>query len=137
MKIGILAFQGAFLEHQQKMESLGVETVQVRTSAQLQDLDGLIIPGGESTTIGKLANDFNMLRFSTCLSSTDGRAYKKTTSWNYDKFLESEDFAGVQELAKAAGPRPTFLCINNHGASATYVTKLLKHLFYKKSMFEV
>ena len=61
MKIGILAFQGAFLEHQQKLESLGVETVQVRTSAQLQDLDGLIIPGGESTTIGKLANDFHML----------------------------------------------------------------------------
>jgi 5'-phosphate synthase pdxT subunit len=61
MKIGILAFQGAFLEHQQKLESLGVEAVQVRTIAQLQDLDGLIIPGGESTTIGKLANDFHML----------------------------------------------------------------------------
>jgi 5'-phosphate synthase pdxT subunit len=61
MKIGILAFQGAFWEHQQILESLGVETAQVRSSAQLVGLDGLIIPGGESTTIGKLAVDFGML----------------------------------------------------------------------------
>ena len=43
------------------LEKLDVDVVQVRTSAQLQDLDGLIIPGGESTTIGKLAMDFHML----------------------------------------------------------------------------
>ena len=61
MKIGILALQGAFLEHQQMLEKLGVSTVQVRLAAQLDDLDGLIIPGGESTTIGKLAVDFEIL----------------------------------------------------------------------------
>jgi len=61
MKIGILAFQGAFLEHQLILEKLDVDAVQVRTSAQLKDLDGLIIPGGESTTLGKLAMDFHML----------------------------------------------------------------------------
>ncbi|MHB8134781.1 MAG: pyridoxal 5'-phosphate synthase glutaminase subunit PdxT [Anaerolineaceae bacterium] len=61
MKIGILAFQGAFLEHQLILEKLDVDAIQVRNSAQLQDLDGLIIPGGESTTLGKLAMDFHML----------------------------------------------------------------------------
>ena len=61
MKVGILALQGAFIEHQQKLEKLQVEAVQVRSSSQLAALDGLIIPGGESTTIGKLAVDFGML----------------------------------------------------------------------------
>lgn len=61
MKIGILALQGAFIEHQHILKNLGVETVQVRLAEHLADLDGLIIPGGESTTIGKLAVDFNIL----------------------------------------------------------------------------
>jgi len=61
MKIGVLALQGAFIEHQAILQKLGVETVQVRLPAQLEDLQGLIIPGGESTTIGKLARDFNLL----------------------------------------------------------------------------
>ena len=83
-------------------------------------------------------NDFNLLRFSTCLSSTDGKAYRKTTSWNYDKFLESEDFAGVEKLAKAThrASRPTFICINNHGVHETYVTDFLKKIFHRKSPFE-
>jgi len=55
MKIGVLALQGDFLEHQKMLDALGVETCQVRLPSQLEDLDGLIIPGGESTTIGKLA----------------------------------------------------------------------------------
>jgi 5'-phosphate synthase pdxT subunit len=61
MKIGILALQGDFLEHQQILQNLGVETIQVRLPAQLEGLDGLIIPGGESTTIGKLAHDFGLI----------------------------------------------------------------------------
>lgn len=61
MKIGILALQGAFIEHQYMLEKLGVETVQVRLAEHLLGLDGLIIPGGESTTIGKLAVDFHIL----------------------------------------------------------------------------
>src|SRR5438477_1567572 len=54
MKIGVLALQGAFREHIQKLRDLGVEAVEVRLPAELEGLDGLIIPGGESTTIGKL-----------------------------------------------------------------------------------
>ncbi len=61
MKIGVLALQGAFIEHIQKLKSLGVEAIEVRKPAQLADLDGLIIPGGESTTFGKLANEFNLI----------------------------------------------------------------------------
>ena len=61
MKIGVLALQGDFAEHIGKLKGLGVETVEVRLAEHLIDLDGLIIPGGESTTIGKLATDFDMM----------------------------------------------------------------------------
>lgn len=60
MKIGVLALQGDFAEHQVMLESLGAEVVQVRLPRHLEELDGLIIPGGESTTIGKLADAFNL-----------------------------------------------------------------------------
>lgn len=62
MKIGVLALQGDFVEHQAVLEKLGVEVVQVRLPDQLSGLSGLIIPGGESTTIGKLAQDFGLMQ---------------------------------------------------------------------------
>jgi 5'-phosphate synthase pdxT subunit len=55
MRIGALALQGDFREHLAILDALGVEGVEVRTSAELDAVDALIIPGGESTTIGKLA----------------------------------------------------------------------------------
>lgn len=61
MKIGILALQGDFAEHSAILEHLGVETRQVRLPDHLDSLDGLIIPGGESTTIGKLAEDYHFI----------------------------------------------------------------------------
>lgn len=61
VKIGILALQGDFAEHEAMLNKLGVEVVQVRLPEQLDDLDGLIIPGGESTTVGKLAMDFKLM----------------------------------------------------------------------------
>ncbi len=66
MKIGVLALQGDFAEHQVMLEGLGVELVQVRLAQHLEGLSGLIIPGGEFTTIGKLAEDFQMI--SLCAS---------------------------------------------------------------------
>lgn len=54
MKIGILGFQGAFVEHERHIGRLGYEPVVVRYPQQLEDLDGIILPGGESTTMGKL-----------------------------------------------------------------------------------
>lgn len=61
MQIGVLALQGDFAEHITMLKGIGVDAVEVRRSEQLAEIDGLIIPGGESTTIGKLATDFNML----------------------------------------------------------------------------
>jgi 5'-phosphate synthase pdxT subunit len=61
MKIGVLALQGAFAEHRAVLQRLGLEAPEIRLPDQLESLDGLIIPGGESTTIGKLATDFNLI----------------------------------------------------------------------------
>ena len=51
MKIGVLALQGAFREHVDTLHAIGVEAVEVRLPAHLADVDGLIVPGGESTTM--------------------------------------------------------------------------------------
>jgi 5'-phosphate synthase pdxT subunit len=58
--IGVLALQGAFREHVRMLEKLGVRAVEVRLPEQLEDLDGLIIPGGESTTMGKLMEEYGL-----------------------------------------------------------------------------
>jgi len=61
MKIGVLAIQGDFAEHIVMLKRLKVETAEVRLPEHLKNLDGLIIPGGESTTIGKLATDYGLI----------------------------------------------------------------------------
>jgi 5'-phosphate synthase pdxT subunit len=61
MKIGVLALQGDFIEHEKILRDLSVEAVEVRKPEQLAELDGLIIPGGESTTFGKLAAEFGLM----------------------------------------------------------------------------
>jgi len=62
LKIGVLALQGSFQEHLSVLEKIGAVTFEIRLPEQLQDIDGLIIPGGESTTIGKLLVDFKLLK---------------------------------------------------------------------------
>ena len=61
MNIGVLALQGDFIEHQHILEHLGAKVVQVRLPKDLAGLNGLIIPGGESTTIGKLAVAYDLM----------------------------------------------------------------------------
>lgn len=61
MRIGVLALQGDFAEHEMMLHSLGADVAQVRLPQHLTDLDGLIIPGGESTTIGKLAEAYGLI----------------------------------------------------------------------------
>src|SRR5512147_3030829 len=61
MRIGVLALQGAFIEHEQMLTKLRAEAVEVRLPRDLDDLDGIIIPGGESTTIGKLAVHYQLM----------------------------------------------------------------------------
>jgi 5'-phosphate synthase pdxT subunit len=58
MRIGVLALQGAFREHMLSFEALGVSTVAVRLPSQMADCTGLVIPGGESTAIGKLMETY-------------------------------------------------------------------------------
>jgi pyridoxal 5'-phosphate synthase pdxT subunit len=62
VKIGLLALQGDFLEHAAVLQNLGVEISEVRLPRELTGLDGLIIPGGESTTVGKLAEDYGLIQ---------------------------------------------------------------------------
>jgi 5'-phosphate synthase pdxT subunit len=59
-RIGVLALQGAFREHARALRAAGADVVEVRLPAQLDDLDGLVIPGGESTTIAKLARLYGL-----------------------------------------------------------------------------
>ncbi len=59
-RIGVLALQGDVQEHLAALRSLGAKTVPVRRERELADLDGLVIPGGESTTIVKLAHHFDL-----------------------------------------------------------------------------
>lgn len=61
MKVGILALQGAFREHEEMLQRIGVPTRQVRQPKHLDEVDRLIIPGGESTTIGKLLVLYRLL----------------------------------------------------------------------------
>lgn len=61
LRIGVLALQGAFAEHVAILRRLGAEAVEVRTPQQLEGLDGLIIPGGESTTMGLVAQRWGLV----------------------------------------------------------------------------
>ena len=60
LRIGVLALQGAFREHAQVLRRLGAEVVAVRLPEELEGLDGLVIPGGESTTIARLAEEYGL-----------------------------------------------------------------------------
>lgn len=60
-RVGVLALQGAFIEHEQHLRKAGGEPVEVRLPADLETIDALILPGGESTTIGKLLRRYEML----------------------------------------------------------------------------
>ncbi|GMK47570.1 MULTISPECIES: pyridoxal 5'-phosphate synthase glutaminase subunit PdxT [Paenibacillus] len=61
MKIGVLALQGAVAEHIRSLEAAGAEAVAVKRIEELAELDGIVIPGGESTTIGKLIRKYDFL----------------------------------------------------------------------------
>ena len=61
MRVGVLALQGAFIEHENILARIGVEPVEVRLPGELEGLDGLILPGGESTTIGQVAERWGLL----------------------------------------------------------------------------
>ena len=62
MKIAVLALQGAFIEHEKMFEELGGETIELRQKSDcLKNFDALVLPGGESTVMGKLLRELDML----------------------------------------------------------------------------
>ena len=61
MRIGVLSLQGAVAEHIRMLDKAGCDGVSIKQVAQLDDLDGLIIPGGESTTIGRLMVEYGFI----------------------------------------------------------------------------
>jgi len=61
LRIGVLALQGGFAEHIAQLRKLGVETSEVRLASQLSAIDGLIIPGGESTTMVRLMKEYDLI----------------------------------------------------------------------------
>ena len=61
MKIGVLSLQGAFLEHEKMLQRLGIDTVEVRQRKDLDAIDGIVLPGGESTVQGQLLRELDML----------------------------------------------------------------------------
>src|SRR6266850_4813926 len=60
-RVGVLGLQGDFAEHLRVLTGIGADAIDVRRPEQLDDLDALIIPGGESTTIGKLAERYHII----------------------------------------------------------------------------
>ncbi|MFA4016932.1 MAG: hypothetical protein RUDDFDWM_002044 [Candidatus Fervidibacterota bacterium] len=62
LRIGVLALQGDFMEHMQMVEKCGCEAVKVRLKHEFEGIDGLIIPGGESTTFGVLMERYNLIQ---------------------------------------------------------------------------
>ncbi|MBI2070050.1 MAG: pyridoxal 5'-phosphate synthase glutaminase subunit PdxT [Elusimicrobia bacterium] len=97
VKIGILALQGDFHEHALMLSSLNAQAREVRREQDLQDLNGLIIPGGESTTIGRLARDYGLLEPLRRFAGS-GRPVWGTC-------------AGMIFLAKNIGPEPAHLAL--------------------------
>ena len=100
MKIGVLALQGAFREHSEALRALGAEVVEVRLPEHLDGLDGLIIPGGESTTIGKLAALYGLDEAIRRFNQDEGRPVYGTC-------------AGMIYVARDAGrPQPVLSLID-------------------------
>lgn len=60
-RIGVLALQGAFREHIRAIERCGAETVEIRGRKDLDGLAGLVLPGGESTVMGKLLEEWKLM----------------------------------------------------------------------------
>lgn len=69
MKIGVLALQGDFAAHRRRLEELGAEVVEVRKPEQLDEIDGLVIPGGESSTFLKLLGEHGFQKLSDFVHS--------------------------------------------------------------------
>ncbi len=95
--IGVLALQGDFREHVQMLRGMGVDAREVRLPTELAQTDGLIIPGGESTTIGKIAHVYGLV------DAVRAMAQSGKPVWG--------TCAGMIVLAKDIGPEPPHVAV--------------------------
>jgi 5'-phosphate synthase pdxT subunit len=93
MKIGVLALQGDFLEHAQMLERIGVEPVMVRMPEDLELVSGLILPGGESTTMRKLIGRWGLREPVMDLAATGAPIFGTCAGM----ILVARDIAGSEE----------------------------------------
>lgn len=127
MRIAVLALQGAFIEHEQMLEKLGADYFEIRQKRDLeQDFDGLILPGGESTVMGKLLEEEELMEplrekisaglpvFGTCaglillakevkedksyLGTMDIRAKRNAYGRQLGSFYTEEEFKGIGKI---------------------------------------
>ncbi|MGG3801606.1 pyridoxal 5'-phosphate synthase glutaminase subunit PdxT [Metabacillus fastidiosus] len=117
LKIGVLGLQGAVREHIQSIEACGAEGVIVKTPAQLKELDGLIIPGGESTTMRRLIDKYDFMEplkqfakenkpmFGTCagliLLASQVVGYEESHVGVFDVTVERNSFGRQKESFEA------------------------------------
>lgn len=155
MKIGILALQGAFLEHQKILNNLNVENILVKTAEDLENIDGIILPGGESTAIGKLLRDFNILEplknkikngfpvFGTCsgmillakkitdsdishLGTMDIEVKRNAYGRQLGSFETFETFKGIDKKIKMVFIRAPY--VNNFGKNVEVLATVNDHI---------
>ena len=128
MRIGVLALQGAFIEHERMLSQIGAETFEIRQLKDIADpFDGLIIPGGESTVQGKLLRDLGLFEpirqkilsglpvFGTCagllllakriendqrihLATMDINAVRNAYGRQLGSFYTEEEFSGIGKI---------------------------------------
>ena len=92
-KVGVLALQGAFIEHVHALRDLGVAAKEVRLPEDLTGLDGLIIPGGESTAIGKLMVRWDLIEPVKAMAA-EGKAIWGTCA---GMILLAKDIGGLNQ----------------------------------------
>ena len=130
-KVGVLGLQGAVIEHVRSIEACGVEAVVVKKVEQLADLDGLILPGGESTTMRKLIDKYGFMEpimefaskgkpmFGTCagliLLAKDLVDYPEPHLGLFDVTVERNSFGRQKESFEAElsiqGLDEPFVCV--------------------------
>ncbi len=93
LRVGVLAMQGAFREHVRALQALGAAPVEVRRPDHLEGLAGLILPGGESTTIGQLIQDFGLAPAIHALAAAGKPIYGTCAGM----ILLAEDVAGSDQ----------------------------------------
>lgn len=163
MKVGVLALQGAFAEHEKILSSLGADTTEIRQRPDLDGIDAVVLPGGESTTVGKLLKDLDILEplrqlienglpvFGTCAGEIllakkiDGResSYLATMPMEVKRnaygrqlgsFNTTADFKGIGDIPMCFIRAPYITSLSNGAESLATVDGRIVAARYKNQL---